>query len=394
MKLWIVSNLPPPVHGVSVFNEMLLAEFRQVAINYEFVRVGSRDSNSRLGVFGFRKFLRDLLALTSVSLRLALAMPRSRNDHVLYFTPSQSGPGTCRDLLVSLIGKAFAKRVVAHIHGCAWLAFHGRRGLSSKVMAQALRNCDAVICLGERFTSQMISATRLPCVSVNNGVPSVPASSPKHLPSAGPVRFLFLSNFIPSKGLAIAADTVRRLRGAGRTVQLTCAGSWRDRKDRDVFEREFRKEIQEGAIVVVGPVSGTTKQQILQNTHFLLLPIRNPYEGQPLAIIEAMSYGVVPMTTDKGGIPDLLGTMLSTRLAQPGFDTSEILAVAVSTLMECPQDYHHLSNVCLERQRSSLSSRRCASEVIRVLRDDHRSTPSEPRGVQAPELKDLEYARG
>jgi glycosyltransferase involved in cell wall biosynthesis len=69
-----------------------------------------------------------------------------------------------------------------------------------------------------------------------------------------------------------------------------------------------------GAIQFLGKVEGHRKEKALLEAHFLVLPTRYPHEGQPLVLIEAMSAGAVPVTTDQGGIPDLMSFAGSERL--------------------------------------------------------------------------------
>ncbi|GAA3402024.1 hypothetical protein GCM10020370_12300 [Paenibacillus hodogayensis] len=55
-----------------------------------------------------------------------------------------------------------------------------------------------------------------------------------------------------------------------------------------------------------GSVEGEAKIKALEQAHFFVLPTNYDNEGQPLAIIEAMAYGNVVITTDYRAISDMV----------------------------------------------------------------------------------------
>jgi glycosyltransferase involved in cell wall biosynthesis len=396
MKLWIVSNLPPPVHGVSVFNALLVRELRRSKIVTKFYRVGSQEHAARLGLFEPRKLVRDAWTLLRFLVSASLAKIREAGPHVLYFTPSQSGLSVYRDLMVSGLGRRLLGRVVGHIHGCGWITLRKAGGPESTTMMRALRQCDAVICLGETFAGQMHLETGLRCVAVNNGTPEVPGAVPKQLPSGGnTIHLLFLSNFILSKGLFIAAEAAQILRGRGYVVTLKCAGSWRDIATSQAFDRKFRSEVDAGVIRVVGPVDEAKKASLFQEAHFFLLPTRYPLEGQPLALIEAMSWGVVPLTTDQGGIPDLMRFEGGSQLASSELGSPHGLARGVESMVRSPGRYEELSSRCLARHRSALTFTECARQIINLLIEcggDVSPRSGKPSRVETAEARREEVA--
>jgi glycosyltransferase involved in cell wall biosynthesis len=117
-----------------------------------------------------------------------------------------------------------------------------------------------------------------------------------------------------------------------------------------------------------GKVDGHHKEEALLETHFLVLPTRYPHEGQPLVLIEAMSAGAVPVTTDQGGILDLMSFAGSERLVSPSHETGPGVARTIEALVREPGEYEALSALCLERFRSHLTIDRCATEILAVVR--------------------------
>ena len=369
-EIWLVSNLPPPVHGVAVFNASLLDELERREVPVRVFRVGS-DRADRIGQFSISKSVREgflLVSFLSAAFRRRL---RGGGRTILYFTPSQGGPAVFRDAVVAMIGSACLDRVIGHIHGCGWLDRVREGGLVARAMKRALSSCHHVICLGDGFTHAMRAATGIDCVAVDNGTRSVRDGNRRVLPSHGmPLQILFLGNFIRSKGLWAAAEATEILLHRGLSVRLKCAGSWRSETERFEFEERFGDGMSRGAIQFLGRVDGKDKEEALLEAHVLVLPTRYPHEGQPLVLIEAMSAGAVPVTTDQGGIPDLMSFAGSERLVSASHDTGLGVARTIEALVREPEEYEALSARCLERFRSHLTMDRCVTEILAVIRGD------------------------
>jgi glycosyltransferase involved in cell wall biosynthesis len=369
-EIWLVSNLAPPVHGVSMFNAALLEELERRGEPVRVFRIGSSRARS-IGRFSIVKALRDgglIARFLAASLWRRL---RGGGRAVLYFTPSQGGPAVFRDAVVATIGRACFDRVIGHVHGCSWLGRYREGGLAARAMRHALASCDQVICLGDRFTRAMRTATGIDCVSVDNGAPATRGGKARSWPSNGaPLTLLYLGSFILSKGLWAAAEAAVLLHGRGRSVRLQCAGSWRKEAERVGFERHFREAMKRGVIQFLGPVDELGRAKALLEANILVLPTRYPHEGQPLVLIEAMSAGVVPITTDQGGIPDLMSFAGAERLVASSHDSGHGVARTVEALANEPDVYEALSWLCLERSRTHLTMERCVTDILTVIRGD------------------------
>ena len=369
-EIWLVSNLPPPVHGVSVFNAALLDELERRDEPVRVFRVGSRRAQS-IGRFSIVKALLGAGLIARFLAATLWRRVRGRGQAILYFTPSQSGPAVFRDAVVATIGRVCFDRVIGHVHGCSWLGRYRAGGLTSKAMRHALASCDQVICLGDRFTRTMRAATGIDCVSVDNGARATPGGKARTWPAPGaPLTLLYLGTFILSKGLWAAAEAAMLLRGRGLDVRLKCAGSWRLEAERVGFERQFREALSSGLMQFLGPVDESRRAKALLESHILVLPTRYPHEGQPLVLIEAMSAGIVPITTDQGGIPDLMSFPGSGRLVSPSHDSGHGVARTIEALASDPDAYEALSMLCLERFRTHLTMERCVTDILTVIRGD------------------------
>lgn len=80
---------------------------------------------------------------------------------------------------------------------------------------------------------------------------------------------------------------------------------------------------------VVGWLDPTARDELLSAAHVFVLPSRE--EGLPVALLEAMAYGLVPVTTAVGSIGEAASDGVNTLLVQPG--RPDQIATVLTTLV-------------------------------------------------------------
>jgi glycosyltransferase involved in cell wall biosynthesis len=370
-QIWLVSNLPPPVHGVAAFNAALLGELANRGIDCRTFSIGTRRDLRDIARAGVTKTISDAGTIARLGIALARARIAGRMPAVIYFTPCQGGVGVLRDLAIARVTRGLGGRLVAHIHGCAWLAIRERGGWQARVMEAALRACDRAICLGPTFAAKLRAATGMGCVGINNGVASS-RRDPDGVRAPGPntrIELLFLSNLYRAKGLWIAAETARALTRRGIDVRLRCAGAWLFDQERAAFAVEFAAELAAGTIELVGFADEVAKVRLFASSHFFVLPIPGDVEGQPLALLEAMAHGVVPITTTAGGMVDIFPEG-NAGLASSDHVDPERVADTIAVLSRDPDAYARAAREVLAHQRAALTMTKCTDDVVRTLLGD------------------------
>lgn len=122
-----------------------------------------------------------------------------------------------------------------------------------------------------------------------------------------PLRLLFLSNMIPSKGYLDVLEAVRRLHVRQVDVEATFAGGWQS----DAEQQDFEKRVAEAGlgdmVTHLGTVRDRTRIKALYAAaDVFLLPTYYPTEAQPVTILEAMNAGTPVITTRHAGIPHMV----------------------------------------------------------------------------------------
>jgi glycosyltransferase involved in cell wall biosynthesis len=367
-EIWIVSNFPPPVHGVAAFNAALVDELTRRGIAHRTFTIGTRGPLRDVARLGAAKIWADAAAILGLGVALARARATGRMPAAIYFTPCQGGAGVLRDVAIAGATRGFGGRLVAHVHGCAWLAIWRRGGWHARAMEAALRACDRTLCLGPTFASKLSAATGFPCRGINNGVPpSRRAPGDLRAPAPGtPIELVFLSNLYRAKGLWIAAEATRALARRGLAVRLRCAGAWLFDHERAEFLAAFAAELAAGTIELTGFADEVAKARLFASSHFFVLPIPGDLEGQPLALLEAMAHGVVPITTTAGGIVDLFPDDRA-GLASAEHVDPERVAHRIAVLSRDPDAYARAARQVLTHQRAALTMARCTDDVVHAL---------------------------
>jgi glycosyltransferase involved in cell wall biosynthesis len=111
---------------------------------------------------------------------------------------------------------------------------------------------------------------------------------------------LFLAEIIGDKGVYLAIDAIRILRGKFSNVELIIAGDGIDLACAQAYVRRTMV----GGVIFTGYVSGLAKRKVLEESDIFCLPTLLS-EGLPVAVVEAMCFGLPIVTRAVGGLKDL-----------------------------------------------------------------------------------------
>ena len=102
---------------------------------------------------------------------------------------------------------------------------------------------------------------------------------------------LAVARFVPEKGLH---DLIEAYNQSGLTCKLVLAG---DSDHEDEYSRNLKKTAQNNPdIVLTGYITGDKLNQVFSHARLFVLP--SYHEGLPIALLEALSYGLPPLVSD------------------------------------------------------------------------------------------------
>jgi len=188
----------------------------------------------------------------------------------------------------------------------------------------------------------------------------------KHRAAADhPIRLLYLSNMIPSKGYLDVLEAVRLLHARGVAVRADFAGGWMAEADRLDFEKRVHALNLTEHVTHHGAVTDRTQVKRLHlNADVFLLPTYYPTEAQPLTIVEALNAATPIITTRHASIPAMVRDGREA-LFVPKQDPSAI-AAAVERL-RTPSVWLAMSTQARERFVTAFSPEAVRAQWLRLV---------------------------
>jgi glycosyltransferase involved in cell wall biosynthesis len=304
MKLLVLAQTPPPLHGQSLMVQTLLEGLppRGVAVQHVDLRV-SHDT-AEIGRWRPGKIGRVLGAcLRAIRVRL-----RDSCD-TLYYVPAPGKRGALyRDWAVLLLCRPFFRHLVLHWHATGltgWLETHAtapERALTRLLLGRA--DLSLVLADELRGDATWLRSRRIKIVpnGINDPAPSAARASTPTLRSC---TVLFLGLGCREKGLfdTLEAVLLANQRAPG-SFRLLAAGSFTSHED----ERAFRARADAAGDTVrhVGHADDARKRALFAEADVFCFPTYYPHEGQPLVLLEALAHNVPIVTTRWRAIPGML----------------------------------------------------------------------------------------
>lgn len=376
----LVGPLPPPFNGQSIGFRSLVDAMLARGIEHNVINITSR----RDRVVG-RFSLARAIEVSSVIMNYFAAVS-SRRRGLVYVTIAQSPWGFLRDMVIVLVAHALGHRIVGHLKGGNYDGFYrGQPPLIQRLIRLVLCRIDRIVVLAESLVSMFEFDSRLRnrVAVVMNGLPVTKESTPtegKRLLPNQPIRLLYLSNLIESKGYlhVITATSLLRHKHELNVVTHFCGEFVAAEDDailRDVLDR--RKHFEDSAsasgltlgvdIHYHGVVNGPAKATMLERSHFFILPTRFCYEGQPISMIEAMAYGCVLVSTDYRAIPSMLIDGVNGRFV--GSEDAQDIARAIAEIAANAETYHEMSAASIKRYRHAFTREEHIEALLEALMD-------------------------
>ena len=123
---------------------------------------------------------------------------------------------------------------------------------------------------------------------------------------AAPLRLLYLSAMIPSKGYESVLEATSVLRDRGVAVHTTFAGRWESEAAARHFGAEVERRRLGDSVVVKGGLGRSGVAALHLASDVLVLPTTYPAEAQPLVVIEALAAGTPVLVSRHAGLPEMV----------------------------------------------------------------------------------------
>jgi glycosyltransferase involved in cell wall biosynthesis len=216
-------------------------------------------------------------------------------------------------------------RTILHIHGSSFDEFLSTDSrLVGRLQERVFSTVDDVIVLSEYWAETLAGYVDEEALHVVPNAVDPERYDPQY--GADPVRFVYLSNLVPRKGVGELLASIERLDAVvDRPYRLDVAGTG-----------PLADEVQAVAadhddVHYHGYVSETRKRELLSHSSVFVLPTYA--EGLPIALLEGMAGGTAVVATGVGAIPEVVGED-NGLLVEPG--DVDGLVDALATLVRDP----------------------------------------------------------
>ena len=236
----------------------------------------------------------------------------NRNIKIVHIHGASRG-SFYRKYFYFLIGKkVFSKKIIYHIHGAEYhIFFKQANRILKRLVSNMINYSDGLIVLSSEWSVYFKENFEQKNIYVVNNI--VPYNHRISKPEPEIIKFLFLGKIGNRKGifdlLNILSQNVDLFKN---DIKLIIGGDGEVNKLKLFIKENNLNKIVE----YVGWVSGEKKNELLNSTDVLILPSYN--EGLPISLLEAMSYSMPIISTNVGGIPQVLTDLENGRMVEPG----------------------------------------------------------------------------
>ncbi|MCD2191452.1 glycosyltransferase family 4 protein [Actinomycetospora soli] len=258
-------------------------------------------------------------------LTAARRVRRDRPD-VVHLHVSQR-TSVLRKGLVAAVARRAGVPAVLHLHGSQFLDWFDGLPRPARAVVRALLRPHRLVVLSEALRAPYRERLGVPAdrvVALPNPV-EWPATVAR--PEGGPVTALFLGRFGARKGIYDLVAACARLDPVHRErLRAVAAG--------DGEVEQVRAAVAAAGVGDVVDVrtwlDPAERDELLRRAQLLVLP--SSHEGLPMAVLEAMAFGVAPVVTPVGGLPEVVHDGVNGALVPVGDPAA--LASALADLLD------------------------------------------------------------
>jgi len=223
-----------------------------------------------------------------------------------------------RKSLLAFINRIKGIPVIMHVHGCDFDRFYNNSPkFAQKIIKGTFKKSKKVLVLSSSwndfFRDYILENNSGNLEILQNGV-TVDLIESSLVSKVALQNFLFLGRLCQRKGVYDLLESINILVNQQNRKNLVfyLAG------DGEIFEVEkiIEKYHLQKNVIILGWIDEVQRKQHFNNCCTVLLPSYS--EGLPMALLEAMAHGKVIISTNVGGIPELVNEGENGFLIEPG----------------------------------------------------------------------------
>ena len=300
-RILFITPLPPPVHGSAMVSQYIKdCKELQGEFTCDFVNLSTSRSMNEIGKNSIKKYLRFIMSYMLTFWKLL-----THRYALCYLAITCHGTGFLKDAPFVLLCKLFRRKVVIHQHN---------KGMSNCVDKQPYKwllplvyKKTKVILLSWHLYPDIEKVVKKKQVMIcPNGIPEIFDNEPHFERNNEVPHLLFLSNLIPSKGVYVLLDACKILKEKGYRFVCDFVGGESKEISKDIFDEAVEERGIKEYAIYHGPKYGDDKKHFFEKSDIFVFPTYYHNETFGLVNLEAMQYKLPIVTTNEGGIPDVV----------------------------------------------------------------------------------------
>jgi glycosyltransferase involved in cell wall biosynthesis len=311
-KVLAILKVAPPLTGATAINQSIVDSTQKwLGGEIDFKTISYASSIQDLGSFQLRKFFKFFIFFLSIVKRLITQRPQ-----LVYFQMSIYGASFYRDSSILLMAKLTGRKVLVHLHGKG-LRPYGERHFFYRFWISFLLKGQFAIVLTEGQKSDVDWIGLRDITVIPNGI-SLPQGIEKKWERKSenqPIRWLFLSNLLLTKGIDDALQLALELKRNKIPFEGVLVGKEGDR-DADMIEEFIKQNELERNLFYRGALYGDDKWRAISDADVLIFPTYNEAFG--IVAIEAMGIGIPVIAYREGGLVEIIQPGMNGELIDKG----------------------------------------------------------------------------
>lgn len=213
-----------------------------------------------------------------------------------------------RSTLFISLAKIFKRKIVIHIHGGGFKEYYEK---NRRFVHKHLLKCDTIIALTE-YWKDFFNRLGFDNVVIIPNIVEFPIMQEKKCKD-NKIHLLYMGMISKAKGIYDLLDVINELKAEFENKIILHIGG---NGETVTLQNIIKEQDLSNVIKFEGWVSGKKKIELLNNADIFILPSYT--EGLPISILEAMSYSLPIISTNVGGIPEVINNGENGFLVTPG----------------------------------------------------------------------------
>lgn len=303
-KILFIATFPPPIHGSSVVSEQIRnSKVINDTFEGDYVNFGTSRKMDEIGKGGLWLNIKKLFRFAGSFFKTFWMLTAHRYD-LCYLAITCHGAGFLKDAPFVLLCKMFGRKIVIHQHNKG-MSKDVDRPIYKWLLPMVYKNAKVILLSWHLYPDIEKVVKRENVMICPNGIKPTVDPSFERKPHKIP-HILFLSNLLIDKGVLVLLDALKILKDKGYSFVCDFVGS----ETKDIDASRFAKEVESRGLnqlaIYHGRKYGADKDAYFKQADIFAFPTFYDNETFGLVNLEAMEYKLPIISTNIGGIPDVV----------------------------------------------------------------------------------------